>query len=85
MKREILFRGFHSCDPDEQCKKLYGEQGLTCPNRTKYGTCKYGDECDYMTHYCRCENIDRGTSDNFYCANGEQLNKQSEGKEVDDC
>lgn len=48
---------FPPCDPDEQCKKLYGEQGLTCPNRTKYGTCKYGDECDYMTHYCRCENF----------------------------
>ena len=28
-----------------------------------------------------CENIDRGTSDNFYCANGKQLNKESEGKE----
>jgi hypothetical protein len=25
------------------------------------------------------------TSDNFYCANGKQLNKESEGKEVDDC
>ena len=25
-----------------------------------------------------CENIDRGTSDNFYCANGKQLNKESE-------
>ena len=27
-----------------------------------------------------CENIDRGTSDNFYCANGKQLNKESEVK-----
>ncbi len=28
----------------------------------------------------RCENIDRGISDNFYCANGKQLNKESEDK-----
>jgi hypothetical protein len=27
----------------------------------------------------------RGTSDNFYCANGKQLNKESDGKEVDEC
>lgn len=46
---------FLPCDPDEQCKKLYGEYGLACPNRTKYGTCKDGDTCDDMTHYCRCE------------------------------
>ena len=38
--------------------------------------CKDGDTCDDMTHYCRCKNIDRGTSDNFYCANGKQLNKE---------
>jgi hypothetical protein len=41
-------------------------------------------ECEYYnTTGCSkgfgwCENIDRGTSDNFYCANGKQLNKESE-------
>ena len=30
-----------------------------------------------------CENIDRGTSDNFYCANGKQLNKEREEKNVE--
>lgn len=49
---------FPPCDPDEQCKKLYGEQGLTCPSRTSTALCQYnGDECDRMTHYCRCENF----------------------------
>lgn len=41
-------------------------------------------ECEYYnTTGCSkgfgwCENIDRGTSDNFYCANGKQLNKERE-------
>ena len=25
-----------------------------CDEKTKYGTCKAGDTCDDMTHYCRC-------------------------------
>ena len=48
-------------------------------------------ECEYYnTTGCSkgfgwCESMDRGVSDDFYCANGKQLNKESEGKEVDDC
>jgi hypothetical protein len=33
------------------------ESALECPERTEYGTCKAGDTCDDMTHYCRCENF----------------------------
>ena len=43
-------------------------------------------ECEYYnTTGCSkgfgwCESMDRGVSDNFYCANGKQLNKEREVK-----
>jgi hypothetical protein len=43
-------------------------------------------ECEYYnTTGCSkgfgwCESMDRGVSDDFYCANGKQLNKESEVK-----
>ena len=38
--------------------------------------CKYYDTIGCSKGFGWCENIDRGTSDNFYCANGKQLNKE---------
>lgn len=43
--------------------------------------CKHYNTIGCSKGFGWCENIDRGTSDNFYCANGKQLNKESEGKE----
>ena len=40
--------------------------------------CKHYNTIGCSKGFGWCENIDRGTSDNFYCANGEQLNKESE-------
>ena len=40
--------------------------------------CKHYDTIGCLKGFGWCENIDRGTSDNFYCANGKQLNKESE-------
>ena len=40
--------------------------------------CKYYDTIGCSKGFGWCENIYRGTSDNFYCANGKQLNKESE-------
>lgn len=47
--------------------------------------CKHYDTLGYLKGFGWCENMVRGVSDNFYCANGKQLNKESEGKEVADC
>ena len=41
--------------------------------------CKHYNTIGCSKGFGWCENIDRGTSDNFYCANGKQLNKESEG------
>lgn len=40
--------------------------------------CKHYNTIGCSKGFGWCENIDRGTSDNFYCANGKQLNKESE-------
>ncbi len=40
--------------------------------------CKHYNTVDCSKGFGWCENIDRGTSDNFYCANGKRLNKESE-------
>ena len=40
--------------------------------------CKHYNTIDCSKGFGWCENIDRGASDNFYCANGKQLNKESE-------
>ncbi|HHU84213.1 MAG TPA: hypothetical protein GXZ23_03465 [Clostridiales bacterium] len=40
--------------------------------------CKHYNTVGCSQGFGWCENIDRGTSDNFYCANGKQLNKESE-------
>jgi hypothetical protein len=42
--------------------------------------CKHYNTIGCSKGFGWCENIDRGTSDNFYCANGKQLNKESEVK-----
>ena len=42
--------------------------------------CKHYNTVDCSKGFGWCENIDRGTSDNFYCANGKRLNKESEVK-----
>jgi hypothetical protein len=44
------------------------------------GECKHYNKTCCSKGFGWCENIDRGTSDNFYCANGKQLNKESEVK-----
>jgi hypothetical protein len=49
---------FLPCQPDEGCKKDFQREDDSCPERTKYGTCKAGDTCDDMTHYCRCEKFE---------------------------
>jgi len=40
--------------------------------------CKHYNTIGYSKGFGWCENINRGTNDNFYCANGKQLNKESE-------
>ena len=45
---------FLPCKPDNDCVDLIDEDGH-CEDYTPYGTCKAGDTCDDMTHYCRCE------------------------------
>lgn len=40
--------------------------------------CKHYNTIGCSKGFGWCENIDRGTNDNFYCANGKQLNKESE-------
>lgn len=40
--------------------------------------CKHYNTIGCSKGFGWCENMDRGTSDNFYCANGKQLNKESE-------
>lgn len=40
--------------------------------------CKHYNTADCSEGFGWCENIDRGTTDNFYCANGKRLNKESE-------
>ena len=40
--------------------------------------CKHYNTIGCSKGFGWCENIDRGTSDDFYCANGKQLNKESE-------
>ena len=45
--------------------------------------CKHYDTIGCSKGFGWCENIDRGTSDNFYCANGKQLNKEREEKNVE--
>ena len=42
--------------------------------------CKHYNTIGCSKGFGWCENIDRGTSDNFYCANGKQLKKESEVK-----
>ena len=42
--------------------------------------CKHYNTIGCSKGFGWCENIDRGTSDNFYCANSKQLNKESEVK-----
>jgi hypothetical protein len=42
--------------------------------------CKHYNTIGCAKGFGWCENIDRGTSDNFYCANGKRLNKESEVK-----
>jgi hypothetical protein len=38
--------------------------------------CKHYNTTGCSKGFGWCENIGRGTSDNFYCANGKQLNKE---------
>jgi len=40
--------------------------------------CKHYETIGRSKGFGWCESIDRRTSDNFYCANGKQLNKESE-------
>ena len=50
------------CKPDEGCKEFFpvgAESYKECKERTKHGTCKAGDTCDDMTHYCRCEKFEK--------------------------
>ncbi len=42
--------------------------------------CKHYNTIGCSKGFGWCENMDRETSDNFYCANGEQLNTESEEK-----
>ena len=42
------------CQPDCNCNEPEG-----CTDRTKHGTCAAGDTCDEMTHYCRCEKLEK--------------------------
>jgi hypothetical protein len=43
------------CKPDKNCFPPFEQ----CIERTKYGTCRAGDTCDEMTHYCRCEKFEK--------------------------
>jgi hypothetical protein len=50
------------CEPNEWCKDFFpvgAESVNECKERSKYGTCKVGDTCDDMTHYCRCEKYEK--------------------------
>lgn len=47
------------CNPTEECKKDFQWEDDSCPERTKHGTCAAGDTCDEMTHYCRCEKLEK--------------------------
>lgn len=40
--------------------------------------CKHYNTIGCSKDFGWCESMDRGVSDNFYCANGKQLNKESE-------
>jgi hypothetical protein len=40
--------------------------------------CKHYNTIGCSKGFGWCENIDRGTSDNFYCANGKQLKRELE-------
>jgi len=42
--------------------------------------CKHYDTIGCSKGFGWCEKMDIGTSDNFYCANGKRLNKESEVK-----
>jgi hypothetical protein len=58
--------------------KMEVEHG--CENKliVRCKDCKHYNTIGCSKGFGWCENIDRGTSDNFYCANGKQLNKESE-------
>lgn len=46
------------CEPNEWCKEHFSvgvESAYECKERSKHGTCKAGDICEDMTHYCRCD------------------------------
>jgi Lar family restriction alleviation protein len=72
------------------CGDETGEQAIAAWNRratpdgceneliVRCKDCKHYDTIGCSKSFGWCENIDRGTSDNFYCANGKQLNKESE-------
>ena len=38
--------------------------------------CKHYNTINCSKGFGWCENMDRGTGDNFYCANGKQLKKE---------
>ena len=45
---------YFDCEPDCNC----GDPEK-CSDKTKHDTCKAGDTCDDMTHYCRCEKFEK--------------------------
>jgi hypothetical protein len=56
----------------EDCPTIDAVQVVRCKD------CKHYNTIGCSKGFGWCENIDRGTSDNFYCANGKKLNKESE-------
>ena len=56
----------------EDCSTIDAVSVVRCKD------CKHYNTIGCSKGFGWCENIDRGTSDNFYCANGKQLNKESE-------
>ena len=47
------------CKPDDDCKNTCLQSDGFCRHKTIYDTCKGGDICDEMTHYCRCEKFEQ--------------------------
>jgi len=47
------------CKPDSDCITDFIDEDGHCEKLTPYLTCKAGDTCDDMTHYCRCEKFEK--------------------------
>jgi Lar family restriction alleviation protein len=72
------------CDTPEEAISAWNRRAILdgCENEliVRCENCKHYNRIGCSKGFGWCENIDRGTSDNFYCANGKQLNKESEVK-----